>query len=108
MHTIGTIKTNRIIYPIGIRIQAKQFASYIQVEDTDFVTIGQEAYRYEGAMNDLDSAVALFCWAADEETLNPQQMRYFLSTDVELTTEQVLTYYGIRWRFETYFQQVKR
>lgn len=34
-------------------------------------------------------------------------MRYFLSTDKELTNEAFLTYYSVRWRIETYFQQVK-
>lgn len=39
-HVIGALKTNRILYPQGIRIQVKQFATHIQKEDTDFVTVG--------------------------------------------------------------------
>lgn len=34
-HVIGALKTNRILYPQGIRIQAKQFATHVQKEDTD-------------------------------------------------------------------------
>ena len=74
------------------------------------MTIGQEAYRvyqYEGTMNDLDNTVVLFCWTTDDETLDPKHMRCFLSTDVALTSEQILTYYSVRWRIETYFQQAK-
>ncbi|MEK5040698.1 IS701 family transposase [Sporosarcina sp. FSL K6-3457] len=110
IHTIGAMKTNRILYPKGIRIQAKQFATHIQPTETNFVTIGQETYRvyrYEGALNDLANGIVLLCWPSDDETLDPKNMRCFLSTDVELTNEQILTYYGYRWRIETYFQQVK-
>jgi len=34
-------------------------------------------------------------------------MRCFLSTDTELTSETILTYYSIGWRIVTCFQQVK-
>lgn len=110
MHTIGALKTNRIVYPKDMRIQVKDFAAYIQKADTDLVTIGQEkyrVYRYEGALNNLSNGVVLLCWSADDKELDPKRMRSFLSTDVKLTTEQILTYYSYRWRIETYFQQVK-
>lgn len=110
IHTIGALKTNRILYPQGIRMQAKEFATYVQLEDTDLVTIGQETYRvyrYEGALNDLADGVVLLCWSADDNEFDAKRMSCFLSTDVELTSEQILTYYSYRWRIETYFQQVK-
>ncbi len=65
IHVIGALKTNRILYPQGIRIQAKQFATHIQKEATDLVTIGGETYRvyrYEGALNDIENGVVLLCW----------------------------------------------
>ena len=108
-HLIGALKTNRILYPQGIRMQAKQFAAFIEKDDTDLVTIGFESYhvyRYEGALNDIDVGIVLFCWPADE-AINTSGMRCFLSTDTELTNEAILTYYSVRWRIETYFQQVK-
>lgn len=108
-HLIGALKTNRILYPQGIRMQAKQFAAYIEEDNTDLVTIGCESYRvyrYEGALNDIDVAVVLLCWPANEP-MTVSGMRCFLSTDTELTNETILTYYGVRWRIETYFQQVK-
>ena len=106
-HLIGALKTNRIIYPQGVRMQAKQFAAYIEEDDTDLVTIGSESYRvyrYEGALNDIDVAVVLLCWPANEP-MKASGMRCFLSTDTELTNETILTYYSVRWRIETYFQQ---
>lgn len=108
-HLIGALKTNRILYPQGIRMQAKQFAAFIKKEDTNLVTIGSESYRvyrYEGALNDLDVGIVLLCWPANEP-MKTSNMRCFLSTDTELANEAILTYYGVRWRIETYFQQVK-
>ncbi|BBW98645.1 hypothetical protein GsuE55_34780 [Geobacillus subterraneus] len=54
------LKTNRILYPNGIAVQAKEFARYIEPNDTRLVTVGNErdrVYRYEGALNGLDDAV---------------------------------------------------
>ena len=99
MHTIGALKTNRILYPQGIRMQAKEFATYVQLEDTDLVTIGQETYRvyrYEGALNEWSNGIVLLCWSSDDNELDAKRMRCFLSTDVELTSEQILTYYSYR------------
>ena len=53
-HVIGALKTNRIIYPAGVRMRVKQFAAYLDEQDTDLVTIGQEQYRIyrdEGALH---------------------------------------------------------
>lgn len=108
-HVIGALKTNRILYPQGICIQVKQFATHIQKEDTDLVTIGVEmyrVYRYEGALNDIENGIVLLCWPHDA-SMEPKNMRCFLSTDTELTSEQILTYYSHRWSIETYFKQVK-
>lgn len=109
MHVIGALKTNRIIYPAGIRIQVKEFATHIDEKNTDLVTVGQEqyrVYRYEGALNDLHLGVVLLCWPANEP-MEAKRMRCFLSTDTELTTQEILDYYSERWAIETYFKQVK-
>jgi hypothetical protein len=51
-HTIGALKTNRIIYPKGIRISITDFAAeYIRKTDASLVTVGKKrfwVYRYEG------------------------------------------------------------
>ncbi|EPZ37669.1 hypothetical protein C289_2296, partial [Anoxybacillus ayderensis] len=61
-HVIAMLKTNRILYPRGIAIQAKEFAQYIEPKDTHLVTVKGEryrVYRYEGALKGLDDAVVL-------------------------------------------------
>ncbi|WP_333508714.1 hypothetical protein [Thermoanaerobacterium thermosaccharolyticum] len=64
-HLIGALKTNRIIYPQGIRIQIKDFAQYIEKNEVHLVTVNSSrywVYRYEGALNGIDNAVVVLCW----------------------------------------------
>lgn len=108
-HLIGGLKTNRIIYPQGIRIAIKDFATYIAKNDVHLVTVNRQrywVYRYEGALNDVDNATVLFCWPQDA-FLNPKALRCFLCTDVSLDTSTLLNYYSRRWPIETFFRQTK-
>ena len=108
-HFIGGLKTNRIIYPQGIRTSLKDFATYIKKDDVRLVTVNRQSYwvyRYEGALNELDNAVVLFTWHKDA-FLNPKAMRCFLSTDMELDTQTTLEYYSKRWPIEIFFRQTK-
>jgi hypothetical protein len=108
-HLIGGLKTNRIIYPQGIRTSIKDFAAYIAANDVHLVTVNRQSYwvyRYEGALNDLDNAVVLFCWPKDA-FLNPKCLRTFLCTDMRLDTKTALEYYSKRWPVETFFRQTK-
>jgi len=108
-HFIGGLKTNRIIYPQGIRISLKDFATYIKKDDVRLVTVNRQSYwvyRYKGALNELDNAVVLFTWHKDA-FLNPKAMRCFLSTDMELDTQTTLEYYSKRWPIEIFFSQTK-
>ena len=108
-HLIGGLKTNRVIYPQGIRIPIKDFTTYIAKNDVRLVTVNRQCYwvyRYEGALNDIDNAVVLFCWPQDA-FLNPNALRCFLCTDVSLDTNTILNYYSKRWPIETFFRQTK-
>lgn len=108
-HLIGGLKSNRIIYPQGIRTSIKDFAACIAQNDVHLVTVNRQSYwvyRYEGALNDLDNAVVLFCWPQDA-FLNPKALRTFLCTDLTLNTQTVLKYYSRRWPIETFFRQTK-
>ena len=61
---IGGLKTNRVIYPQGLRVQIKDFEQYIQENDVHLVTVGRSsywAYRYEGALNEIGNAVVIMC-----------------------------------------------
>ncbi|TWG29406.1 IS701 family transposase [Geobacillus sp. C56-T2] len=108
-HVIAMLKTNRILYPKGIAIQAKKFARYIEPNDTRLVTVGKEryrVYRYEGAIHGLDDAVVLLAWKADEP-MTPDHLHVVLSTDRELGDEEILRYYAQRWTIECFFRQAK-
>ncbi|WPZ19985.1 IS701 family transposase [Geobacillus subterraneus] len=108
-HVIAMLKTNRILYPKGIAIQAKKFARYIEPNDTRLVTVGKEryrVYRYEGAIHGLDDAVVLLAWKADEP-MTPDHLHVILSTDRELSDEEILHYYAQRWTIECFFRQAK-
>ena len=106
---ISGLKTNRIIYPLGIRQSLKEFAQHIRKRDTDVVTVGPSSYhvyRYEGKLNLIENAVVLLCWDSTRD-FTPQNMRAFLSTDVSLSNEQILHVYSKRWVIETYFRTMK-
>ncbi|BBW97112.1 IS701 family transposase [Geobacillus icigianus] len=108
-HVIAMLKTNRILYPKGIAIQAKKFARYIEPNDTRLVTVGKEryrVYRYEGAIHGLDDAVVLLAWKADEP-MTPDHLHVVLSTDRELSDEDILRYDAQRWTIECFFRQAK-
>lgn len=108
-HVIAMLKTNRIPYPKGIAIQAKEFAEYIEPNDTHLVMVGKEryrVYRYEGALNGLKDAVVLLAWKADQP-MTPKHLHCVLSTDRELSDEDILRYYAERWSIECFFRQAK-
>ncbi|NNV06973.1 IS701 family transposase [Geobacillus sp. C56-T2] len=108
-HVIAMLKTNRILYPKGIAIQAKKFARYIEPNDTRLVTVGKEryrVYRYEGAIHGLDDAVVLLAWKANQP-MTPDHLHVVLSTDRELGDEEILRYYAQRWTIECFFRQAK-
>ncbi len=103
------LKTNRILYPKGIAIQAKEFARYIEFNDTCLVTVGNEryrVYRYEGAIHGLEDAVVLLAWKADQR-MTPDHLHVVLSTDRELSDEDILRYDTQRWTIECVFRQAK-
>lgn len=78
-HLIGALKTNRILYPQGVGLQAKQFATFIDKRDTHVVTVGSESYhvyRYEGALRDIENGVVLLCRPVDS-SLDAKQVRCF-------------------------------
>lgn len=54
----------------------------------------------------MENAVLLLCWK-EGEGFDPKQMKAFLSTDVSLSNEEILSYYSKRWAIETYFRTAK-
>ena len=63
-------------------------------------------YRYEGSLKGLDDAVVLLAWKADQP-MTPEHLHCVLSTDRELSDEEILRYYAQRWSIECFFRQAK-
>jgi len=107
---IGALKTNRIIYPLGIHISIAEFAAnYIELKDVDLVTVNRKkyyVYRYEGKLNGIDNAVVVISWLKDAFK-GPKALKAFISTDVSLDTQTILDYYASRWCIETFFSEMK-
>ena len=110
-HTIGALKTNRMLYPFGLKKKLSEFAALLSVSRSDFnlVTVKKQkyyVYRYEGKLNGIENAVVLLSYS-EKAFGNPKALRAFLSTDVSLTTDEILSYYVCRWPIEIFFRQCK-
>ena len=96
-YTIGALKTNRVLYPCGIRQKACEFALHLRKTDAavSLVTAGNWSYyvcRYEGNVNGIENTVTLLSYPEDA-FLNPKSLRVFISTDVSLSTREILNIY---------------
>ena len=110
-HTIGALKTNRMLYPFGIRKKLSEFAALLSVTHSDFnlVTVKSKnyyVYRYEGKLNGIENAVVLLSYP-EKAFGKPKALRAFLSTDVSLSTGEILSCYVCRWPIEVFFRQCK-
>ena len=111
-YTISALKTNRVIFPVGIRQQISQFATYIQKTDRNvsLVTVGKRqyyVYRYEGNLNNLEHAVVLISYPREVFGV-PKALRAFICTDADLSTQEILDHYLVRWSIEVFFRQAKQ
>ena len=91
-HTISALKTNRMLYPFGIRKKLSKFAALLSVTHSDFnlVTVKSKnyyVYRYEGKLNGIENAVVLLSYP-EKAFGNPKALRAFLSTDASLSTNE--------------------
>lgn len=69
-YTVGALKTNRILYPCGIRQKASAFALHLRKTDPDvsLVTVGSRefyVYRYEGELNGIPNAAVILSYPKD-------------------------------------------
>jgi len=110
-YTVGALKSNRVIYPHGIRQKISSFALHLRKTDSAvrLVTVGSRkyyVYRYEGQINGLENAVILITYPKDA-FLVPKALRAFISIDTSLSTRQILDIYVERWPIEVFFRQSK-
>lgn len=111
-YTIGALKTNRILYPCGIRQKTSEFALRFKKGDTNvnLVTVRNREfyiYRYEGHLNDVEHAVVLLSYPK-EAFGQAKALRVFISTNVDLSTQEILDTYTERWNIELFFRESKR
>lgn len=110
-HVIGAVRTNRFIFPSGIRILISDFATkYIQKTDLRSVTVdGQGTYfvfAYEGPISEIENAKLVLSWK-DEYTASSKPQVCLLSTDVSLDLVTIQRYYHVRWNIETGYRNFK-
>ena len=99
-HTIGALKTNRMLYPFGFKKKLNEFAAFLTSTRSNFrlVTVKKQkyyVYRYEGKLNGIENAVVLLSYP-EKAFGNPKALRAFLSTDVSLSLDETLSYYVCR------------
>ncbi len=110
-YTVGALKTNWILYPCGIKQKIREFALHLRKADSDvsLVIVGSRSYyvyRYEGNLNGIDNAVVLISYPKDAFHV-PKALRAFISTNVFLSTREILDKYVERWPVEVFFRQSK-
>ena len=110
-HTIGALKTNRLLYPSGMKKKLSELAGELSVTHNgfDLVTVNKRkyyVYRYEGNLNGIENAVVLLSYP-EKAFGNPKALRTFISTNVALSTQEILSCYVYRWSIEIFFRQYK-
>jgi len=112
-HTVGALKTNRILYPYGTKMNVCEFAGkLIEAKCRELfhlVTVkGRKyyVYRYEGNLNGIENAVVLLSYPA-KSFGKEKALRAFISTNAALSDEEILDLYVVRWEIEVYFRDCK-
>ena len=100
-----------MLYPFGIKKKLSEFAALLSVThlDFNFVTVKVQnyyVYRYEGKLNGIENAVVLLSYP-EKAFGKPKALRAFLSIDVSLSTNEILSCYVCRWSIEVFFRQCK-
>ena len=111
--TVGALKTNRVVYPGGMKMNVADLARLLVDEHGktlfDLVTVRKQkycVYRYEGRLNGIKNSVVLLTYPAGAFG-KESALRAFISTDTSLSTEEILALYVHRWEIEVFFRTVK-
>lgn len=110
-YTIAGLKTNRILYPCGIRMPLSEFASKLRKTDSGarLVAVGKRKYwiyQYDGQINGTDGAAVIFTYP-ENAFENPKALRAFLCTNAALSVEYILNLYTKRWPVGVSFRTAK-
>lgn len=109
--TVGALKTNRIIYPVGFPMSVRDFATHLRTKSpaVRLVTVNKRryyVYRYEGKLKDGVEGVVLITYPKGAFR-NPKALRAFLCLDCTKHTKDILNAYLVRWNIEVFFRQCK-
>ena len=92
-YTVGAMKTNRILYPYGVKMNVCDFAGkLVEAECKELfhlVTVKQRqyyVYRYEGNLNGIENAVVLFTYPK-KAFGKEKYLRAFISTNTAISDE---------------------
>ncbi|MCL1913098.1 MAG: transposase [Eubacteriaceae bacterium] len=106
---VCALKANRVIYPVGHRIQIKDFSRHVESKECCLVTANSKkyyAYKIETSLTGIENSLVLISWPAgkfgDEEA-----MRAFLCSDVFLGEQELIDIYTERWDIEVFFKECK-
>ena len=93
-HTIGALKTNRLLYPSEMKKKLSELAAELSTTHNgfDLVTVNKRkyyVYRYKGNLNGIENAVVLLSYP-EKAFGNPKALRAFISTNVGLSTQEIL------------------
>lgn len=112
-YTVGAMKTNRTLYPYGVKMNVCDFAGkLVEAECRELfhlVTVKQRqyyVYRYEGNLNGVENAVVLLTYPKNAFG-KEKALRAFISTNAALSDEEILNLYVTRWSIEVYFRDCK-
>ena len=110
-YTVAGLKTNRILYPCGIRIPLSKFAEKLRKTDTDvhLSTVGNRKYwiyRYNGKITGTDGASVILTYP-ENAFGKPKALRAFLCTNAALSAMDILNLYTKRWPIEIFFRTTK-
>lgn len=106
-HTIGRIKSNRGIYPAGIKTNVKKFFLYIRPNETSLVIANNNryyVYRYEGKLDNIENVVVLISWTKSDLSDN---LFFIISNDVSLDNKAIISYYKKHWNIEVSYRYHK-
>ena len=110
-YTIGALKTNRVLYPNGVKICLRDFAERLAKSDAHFHVVTVKGrkyhiYRYEGNLNGTENAVVLLSYPVGALGKS-NALRAFISTNSALSDEKILDFYVQLWNIEVFFRDAK-
>ena len=107
--TVCALKTNRVVYPAGHRIQIKEFSKLVEENECCLVTANSKnyhIYKLETHLTGIENSTVLISWP-EGDFGNEKAMRAFLCSDVSLSEQEIIDIYTQRWDIEVFFKECK-